>query len=75
MNFYQFSIPISTLSSGLNSVPIVIVEDLIRPFKPGMNSSTAVKLNKTVTLIFSCVCFCLVFLAAEVKTILEVLLT
>lgn len=62
----------STISSVLNAVALVVYEDFIRPFFPNMPDHTSTRLVKGVSLLFSGLSFSMVFLVAQVKTILDV---
>lgn len=62
----------STLSSVLNAVALVVLEDFIRPFFPAMKDQNATRVVKGVSLLFSCLSFSMFFLVAQVKTILDV---
>jgi len=56
----------------MNAVALVVYEDFIRPFFPNMPDQTATRLVKGVSLLFSGLSFSMVFLVAQVKTILDV---
>ena len=62
----------SSLSSGLNSVALIVLEDFIRPFFPSIEDRTATKITKGVAILFGCINFGMVLLVAQVKTILDV---
>lgn len=70
-----FSGALSTLSSGLNAIPLTILEDFVRPHFPAMPERSATTLSKVISLVFGLVCFALVFLVAQVDTILEATLS
>ncbi|KAI9564252.1 hypothetical protein GHT06_007990 [Daphnia sinensis] len=62
---------LSTISSVLNAVALVVYEDFVRPFFPNLPDQTATRLVKGVSLLFSGLSFSMVFLVAQVKTILD----
>ncbi|XP_046460580.1 sodium-coupled monocarboxylate transporter 1-like isoform X1 [Daphnia pulex] len=62
---------LSTISSVMNAVALVVYEDFIRPYFPNMPDQTATRLVKGVSLLFSGLSFSMVFLVAQVKTILD----
>ena len=66
------SVIYSTLSSGLNSVALIILEDFIRPFFPLLEETTATKVTKGVAILFGCLNIGMIFLLSQVSTILEV---
>ncbi|XP_045025652.1 sodium-coupled monocarboxylate transporter 1 isoform X2 [Daphnia magna] len=62
---------LSTISSVLNAVALVVYEDFVRPFFPNLPDQMATRLVKGVSLLFSGLSFSMVFLVAQVKTILD----
>jgi len=64
----------STLSSGLNAVALLVLEDFIRPFLPNLEEWKAVRITKYLALATGCICFAAVFLVSNVDTILDVLI-
>ena len=64
----------SSLSSGLNAIPLTVLEDFIRPYFPAMKERTATNLSKIISFIFGIFCFGLVFLVARVTTIVDVII-
>ena len=62
----------SSLSSGLNSVALIVLEDFIRPFFPLIEDHTATKITKGVAILFGCINFGMVLLVSQVQTILDV---
>ena len=62
----------STLSSIMNAVALVVLEDFIRPFYVNLEEQTATRITKGVSLAVGCIGFGMVFVIAHVKTILEV---
>lgn len=63
----------STVSSGLNSLAAIILEDFIRPFCcTNMDDARATKVSKVVAIVIGLVCFALVFVAAQLGDILQV---
>ncbi len=69
---YIISLIFSTLSSVLNAVALVILEDFIRPFNPTLEEKTATRITKGISLAVGGVGIGLVFIISQVKTILEV---
>ncbi|XP_032776975.2 sodium-coupled monocarboxylate transporter 1 [Daphnia magna] len=70
-----FSGALSSLSSGLNSVALIVLEDFIRPFFPSIEDQTATKVTKGVAILFGCINFGMVLLVAQVQTILDATLS
>ncbi len=62
----------SSLSSCLSAVALVVLEDFIRPFHPALTEKSATLITKGVSFGVGCVGFGMVFLIAQVKTILDV---
>jgi len=69
LNMYIYD---SALSSGMNSVALVVLEDFIRPFRPNLTDQTAVRITKLMSVGIGLLCFAFVFLVANVQTILDV---
>ncbi|XP_046643614.1 sodium-coupled monocarboxylate transporter 1-like [Daphnia pulicaria] len=70
-----FSGALSSLSSGLNSVALIVLEDFIRPFFPLIEDQTATKITKGVAILFGCINFGMVLLVSQVQTILDATLS
>lgn len=63
----------STVSSGLNSLAAICLEDFVRPFcGRGMSDARATNVSKFLALGFGVLCFGLVFVAAQLGNVLEV---
>ena len=64
----------STVSSGLNSLAAIILEDFVRPFCcTNMDDARATKVSKILAVVFGLICFALVFVAAQLGNVLQVL--
>ena len=71
--FYKKVKCISTVSSGLNSLAAICLEDFVRPFCClGMSDARATNISKGLAVIFGLLCFGLVFAAAQLGNVLEV---
>lgn len=70
-----FSGALSALSSGMNSVALVVLEDFIKPFRPNLSDRTAVRITKGLALAVGIICFAAVFMISQVKTILDATLS
>lgn len=70
-----FSGALSTLSSVLNAVALIVLEDFIRPVFPNMRERTATRVVKGVSFVFGVLSFSMVFLVAQIKTILDATLS
>lgn len=66
--FFTFS----SLSTGLNSVALVVLEDFIRPHCPNLRDETATRITKGISIGFGVISFASVFIISKVKTILDV---
>ncbi len=51
---------------------LLVLEDFIRPFRPNLEESKAVRITKCIAFATGCVCFITVFLVANVESILDV---
>lgn len=51
---------------------LLVLEDFIRPFRPNLEESKAVRITKCVAFATGCICFIAVFLVANVESILDV---
>ena len=64
----------STVSSGLNSLAAIILEDFVRPFCcTNMDDVRATKVSKFLAIFIGLFCFALVFIAAQLGNVLQVL--
>nr|CAH0110367.1 unnamed protein product [Daphnia galeata] len=71
-----FSGALSTVSSGLNSLAAICLEDFVRPFcGRGMSDAQATNVSKFIALGFGALCFGLVFVAAQLGNVLEAALS
>lgn len=70
--FFIFSFDWSILSSNLNSLSLVILEDLIRPFFPLMRDSKASLVTKVTVIIFGCVIFGMALFTSKLQISLDV---
>lgn len=61
----------SILSSNLNSLSLVILEDLIRPFFPLMRDSKASLVTKVTVIIFGCVIFGMALFTSKLQISLD----
>ena len=65
--------PISTVSSGLNSLAAVTLEDFIRPLaSPGMSDAAATRISKSLSIFYGLVAYGLVYLMANLNHLVEV---
>jgi hypothetical protein len=62
----------SSVSSALNALPAIIVEDYVKPFKPGLSDLSLGRLSKIITLVGGLISFSLIFIVALVGNILPV---
>ena len=63
----------STVSSGLNSLAAICLEDFVRPFCcVGMSDARATHVSKGLAMGFGVLCFGLVFVASQLGNVLEV---
>ncbi|XP_045030203.1 sodium-coupled monocarboxylate transporter 1 isoform X2 [Daphnia magna] len=71
-----FSGALSTVSSGLNSLAAICLEDFVKPFCcVGMSDERATKVSKGLAIGFGFLCFGLVFVASQLGNILEAALS
>jgi len=71
-----FSGALSTVSSGLNSLAAIILEDFVRPFCcTNMDDARATKVSKILAVVFGLICFALVFVAAQLGNVLQAALS
>ena len=64
------------MSSGLNSLAAIFLEDFVRPFwLPNMEEAKATLISKMLALGFGVLCFGLVFVAANLGNVLEAALS
>lgn len=69
---WQYFLFLSSVSSSLNALPAIIVEDYIKPFKPGLSSLKLGYLSKIISAVGGMLSFCLIFVIAAVGNILPV---
>lgn len=60
------------MSSSLNALPAIIVEDYIKPFKPGLSALKLGYLSKIISGVGGLLSFSLIFVIAAVGNILPV---
>ncbi len=61
------------MSSGLNSLAAICLEDFVRPFCcTGMTDARATNVSKGLAMGFGLLCFGLVFVASQLGNVLEV---
>ncbi|XP_046640000.1 sodium-coupled monocarboxylate transporter 1-like [Daphnia pulicaria] len=71
-----FSGALSTVSSGLNSLAAICLEDFVRPFCcTGMTDARATNVSKGLAMGFGLLCFGLVFVASQLGNVLEAALS
>lgn len=71
-----FSGALSTVSSGLNSLAAIILEDFVRPFCcTNMDDVRATKVSKFLAIFIGLFCFALVFIAAQLGNVLQAALS
>jgi len=69
MNLINFS----SVSSGLNSLAAICLEDFIKGvFFPKLNDTTATKVSKGLAVVFGIISFALVFVAEQLGGVLQV---
>lgn len=67
-----FSGSLSTLSSGLNSMSAVMLQDIIKPYwAPNIPEKRAAIMTKVLALIFGIICLCLTYVASHMGGILQ----
>ncbi len=62
----------SSVSSSLNALPAIIVEDYVKPFRPGLSALKLGYLSKVISAVGGMLSFCLIFVIAAVGNILPV---
>lgn len=62
----------STVSSGLNSLAAVTLEDFLRPIFPNMSETRATNVSKCLSFSYGLISFAIVFLLANVSHVGEV---
>lgn len=60
------------MSASLNALPAIIVEDYIKPFKPGLSELKLGYISKIISAVGGMVSFTLIFVIASVGNILPV---
>ncbi|GAB6023212.1 hypothetical protein CHUAL_008031 [Chamberlinius hualienensis] len=63
---------LSTLSSTLNSLATVTIEDYILPFKPNIRSTTLIKLSKIIAVVYGLLCILFVLVIQNLGGIIQV---
>lgn len=62
----------SSVSASLNALPAIIVEDYIKPFKPGLSDLKLGYISKIISAVGGMLSFALIFVIASVGNILPV---
>jgi len=62
----------STVSSGLNSLAAITLEDYVRYFYPHLEDRTATKISKILAIVYGLISFGLVFVAEQLGGVLQV---
>lgn len=62
----------SSVSSSLNALPAIIVEDYVKPYKPGLSDIKLGYISKVITAVGGMISFCIIFVIAAVGNILPV---
>ncbi|XP_060773303.1 solute carrier family 5 member 6a isoform X2 [Neoarius graeffei] len=70
-----FSGALSTISSAFNSLATVTLEDLIKPFYPGMTEARATLLSKGLALGYGLVCLAMAYIASLMGSVLQAALS
>jgi len=71
-----YSASLSTVSSGLNSLAAVTLEDFIRPLaSPGMSDAAATRISKSLSIFYGLVAYGLVYLMANLNHLVEAVLS
>lgn len=66
----------STVSSGLNSLAAITLEDFIKGvFVPDLSDEKATKISKLIAVAFGLICFGLVFVAEQLGGVLQAALS
>lgn len=70
---YNIFVCFSTLSSGINSVSAVTIQDLVRHLCfPDMTEARATLTSKILSIVYGSLCILLTFVAAELGGVLQV---
>lgn len=72
---YAGSFDFSTVSSGLNSLAAITLEDFVRYFYPNMSDKTATIVSKSLSVVYGLICFGLVFVAEQLGGVLQAALS
>uniref|UniRef100_A0A6Q2Y7C5 Solute carrier family 5 member 6 n=1 Tax=Esox lucius TaxID=8010 RepID=A0A6Q2Y7C5_ESOLU len=62
---------LSTISSAFNSLATVTMEDLIKPYCPGMTEAKATLLSKGLALAYGLVCLAMAYIASLMGSVLQ----
>jgi len=60
------------VSSALNALPAIIVEDFVKPYRPGMTDVELGRASKIISLVGGIISFTLIFAIAAIGNILPV---
>lgn len=76
MGFSDICVESSTVSSVLNSLAAICLEDFVRPFcLPHMSDARATNVSKILAVLYGILCFGLVFIVANLGNVLELALS
>lgn len=62
----------SSVSSALNALPAIIIEDYVKPYRPGLSDIKLGYLSKIISLVGGLVSFALIFVIALIGNVLPV---
>ncbi|CAK8681466.1 unnamed protein product [Clavelina lepadiformis] len=62
-----FSGTLSTVSSGINSIGSLLLEDFLLPYKPQMKEVTKLTTSKVSAIMFGCLVLCMAFLTEKMN--------
>jgi len=66
-----FSGALSTVSSGMNSLAAIVLEDFVKAFKPNLSENASTWISKILSLFFGVLTFALVFVAENLGNVLS----
>jgi hypothetical protein len=65
----------SSVSSALNALPAIIVEEYVKPMKPKLSNVQLGYVSKVISAVCGLISFCIIFIIASVGNILPASLT
>lgn len=68
----NFGFPSSTVSSALNSLTAILVEDYVKMFRPGLDQIKLGYISKIVSTVSGLIAFGLVFVIAVVNETIQI---